>query len=394
MSSGKTVLLMMWAFAVISCNRVSKYNTDADYSMIDTIMYDLDNGTTVPRDEVFGNVRFLKLETTKDVLLGRIDQVLFGDSTIIVVDKRNAKAIYLFDYEGNAVGRVSRMGNGPQEYVNIKHVSKMSDGRIAVFDDFRSRIMTFDERGKYDGMINTDVFATSFEFIDTTNIIFDISSHYYPGYKPYDCYSFALKDRDMQIKYLFGRAYFGDDFNMVRIRNLYKFGDSIYCNVNFQDIIYVMDDNGVRAKYDMILKPHSASDFSFKSQDEFESIRNDYSSFEGDFFEMEDYTFIHYRGNSNEQILDLIYDHDTKSTVSVGRFFNNPMLTFWGYPIARYSDNTLVCSVNASQVMLFKDYLLENSGDSAELKQLYDDLSVDSNPVLFFFDLIRNQPTE
>ena len=70
------------------------------------------------------------------------------------------------------------------------------------------------------------------------------------------------------------------------------------------------------------------------------------------------------------------------------------MLTFWGYPIARYSDNTLVCSVNASQVMLFKDYLLENSGDSKELKQLYDDLSVDSNPVLFFFDLIRNQPTE
>lgn len=387
MKSKQWFLLLISALTVLSCNRVSKYNMDADYSGIDTILYDMDNGKTIPRDDVFGQIRFVKLETSKDVLLGRIDQILFGDSTMIVVDKRNAKAIYLFDYNGNSVGRMSRVGNGPKEYIGIKYVSKMADGRIALFDDLKSRIMIFDERGTYDSCIETDVYATSLEFIDSTNIVFDISSHYYPGYKPYDCYSIALKDRDMQIKYLFGKSYYGKDFHMVRNHNLYKYGDSIYCNVNFQDIIYTLDSCGIRAKYNLMLKPHSASDFSFKSQEEYESIRNDYSSFEGDFFELKDYTFIHYRGSSSEQILDLVYDHDTKSTVSIGRFYNNPMLSFWGYPIARFSDNTLVCSVNASQVLLFKDMLFEQSGNIQEVVQLYDNLTIDDNPILFFFDL-------
>ncbi len=380
--------LFIQAYTFLSCNRINKIDQIADYSNMDTIMYDIKSGNAIPRDKALDMVRFIKLETTKDNLIGKIDQVLFGDSTIIVVDKKNAKAIYLFDYDGKYIGRISRIGNGPHEYIGIKYVTKRTDGKIAVFDELKNHIMLFNERGSYVSEINTDLFANSFEFMDTTNIMFNISNRYYRGYKPYDCYSFALKDIEMDIKYLFGYAYFGEDFHMVRNYNLYNYGDTLYCNVNFNDMIYVMGKDGVTAKYSLILKPHSASDFSFKTQDEYESIRKDYPFFDGDFIELKDYSYIHYRGMSSKLMFDLIYNHNTKTTKSVSNYFNSPLLSFFSYPITRYSDNTLVCCVNASQVMIFKDNLFEKSGATEELNLLYMDLSADSNPILFFYEVI------
>ena len=380
--------LLILAYTFLSCNRINKIDQIVDSSNMDTIMYDIQTGNTIARDEALDNVRFIKLETTKDNLIGKIDQVVFGDSTIIVVDKKNAKAIYLFDYDGKYVGRISRIGNGPNEYIGIKYVTKRTDGKIAVFDELKSHIMLFDERGSYISEIKTDLFANSFEFMDTTNIIFNISNRYYRGYKPYDCYSYALKDMKMDIKYLFGYAYFGEDFHMVRNFNLYNYGDTLYCNVNFKDIIYVMEKDGVSAKYNLILKPHSASDFLFKTQDEYESIRKEYSFFDGDFIELRDYSYIHYRGMSSKLMFDLIYNHKTNTTKSISYYFNSPLLSFFSYPITRYSDNTLVCCANASQVMKYKDNLFEKSGATDELSLLYKDLSADSNPILFFYEVI------
>ena len=91
---------------------------------------------------------------------------------------------------------------------------------------------------------------------------------------------------------------------------------------------------------------------------------------------------------SSKLMFDLIYNHKTNTTKSISNYFNSPLLSFFSYPITRYSDNTLVCCANASQVMKYKDNLFEKSGATDELSLLYKDLSADSNPILFFYEVI------
>lgn len=384
----KTRSLIMFISVIVfmSC-RSDRYEIGADFMNVDTISFDITNGLTIARDDVFGKVFAIKLETKKDNLLGRVDQILFGDSTIIVVDKQIAKSVLLFDFKGRFVGRVSRVGNGPAEYVGIKHVSRTQDGKIALFDELKQRIMLFEERGKFLECFDTDLFANSFEYMDSANIVFDLSGRYYPGNKPYDIYSFVVKNKQMKNKYMFGPAYFGSDFHLVRNFNLYKYDDKIYCNVNFMDVIFEMNVNEVKAKYALKLKPHSAVDFDFNTQKEFETIRRNYSFFDGDFIELKDYSFIHYRGHTLETILDLIYSHKTNETISIADYFNDPLFCFFSNPIARYDDNTLVCCSDGADVMRFKDNLFDVVGATDELVELYKDVTVDSNPILFFYEV-------
>jgi len=54
------------------------------------------NSSTLIADSIFStDVDFVRLENTSECIIGHIDNVLFADSLIIVVDKRITKAIYI-----------------------------------------------------------------------------------------------------------------------------------------------------------------------------------------------------------------------------------------------------------------------------------------------------------
>ncbi len=373
------------AMAVISCKNRS-YEISADISNVDTILYDTEHPNIIPRDSIYDSVRYIKLETKKECLIGNVDDILLGDSTIVVMDKYIAQAAFLFDYNGHYLGQLSKMGRGPKEYLRVSDVA-LFGGKIVLLDEIKGKMMFFDERGHYLDEIDSEIFATAVEFIDSDNILFDISERYSVGHKPYGDYSFVLKNRNMDIKYLFGKPNHGKGFNFCRTVNLIKCGDSIYGNVNYMDVIYVLDKDGARAKYNLVLKPYSGSDFPFTTQDELFENHRRYSYFNGEFIELKDYSYIFYRAHENENIYSLLYNHKTKTTRAISNGFDDPMSCFFYFPIARYSDNTLVCAVKSSQMNWFKGTLNDALQDSEMLQNLYSDISNDSNPVLFFYQI-------
>lgn len=378
-------LSILASMAAVSCGN-RNYDICADFSNVDTILYDTQHQNIIPRDSIYDNVRYIKLETKKECLIGNVDDLLLGDSTIVVMDKYIAQAAFLFDYDGHYLGQLSKMGRGPHEYLRVSDVT-LYDGKIVLLDEIKGKMLFFDERGHYLDEIDSEIFATAFEFIDSDNIIFDISERYYAGCKPYDNYSFVLKNRDMVIKYLFGKPNHGKGFDLCRNVNLIKCGDSIYGNVNYMDIIYVLDKDGARARYNLIMKPYSGNDFPFSTQEELLANQRKYPSFDGEFIELKDYSYIFYRGHDSEKIYSLLYNHKTKTTRAISNGFNEPMSCFFSYPITRYSDNTLVCAVKSSQMNWFKAVLSDTFPDSGFLEDLYSDITYDSNPVLFFYDI-------
>ena len=372
--------------AIISCNEKRIIPNQADFSDVDSIIYDYsDKENIIPRDSVFGKISFIALETVDDNLIGMVDQVLFGDSTIIIVDRMIANGVFLFDMEGKYVGRMSRLGNGHNEFRRLSYVSKRPDNNFAVFDELSNNIMIFDERGKHIETIKSDMFSSAMEFIGQDHIAFNIFARYPDFYEPYYGASFVIKGLDMKLKYLFGHPGFDNHFNYTRYYNLYSFNDIVYCNVNFEDVIYELGVDSVKAKYRIIYGPDNVNNHQYKTKEEYYALMELYPFFEGEFIELDDYTYLMFRGENGRE---LFYKHSTKETLALSSGYNNPMISFFRRPLARYGDKTMVCALPVSEALYCKNILMQTSPDDKNVTELFSSISVDSNPILFFFDVV------
>ena len=273
---------------------------------------------------MFGRITIVSLETNDDNLIGAVDQVILGDSTIIIADRNIAKAVFMFDYDGKYVGRISNLGNGRNEYLDLTYVCKRKDKSIALLDEISGVILVYDERGNYIETIKNNLYANAMEFITDELMAFDIYDRYPKSYDPYGDVSFAVRNKDQETKYLFGLTDFKQGFNYTRYYNLYSYDDVVYCNVNFEDYIYELTSDTVKAKYRIIYGPENVNNYPYKNKEELYSLQDNYPFFEGEFVELSDYTYLMYRGlNGNE----MFYNHNTKQTVAISSGFNNPFLS-------------------------------------------------------------------
>ena len=268
-------------------------------------------------------------------------------------------------------------------------VTSIVGGKDCVFAcyDKRDRIMFFDERGHFIEEIESGVFATAFAFINENLMAFDISGRYPYQSSTYYNLTSAVKDRKMNDVYLFGQTGLPEGFNVSRSRNLYSFGDNVYCNVNFEDVIYQLGPDGVLARYRLILTPDNASDYyPFKDAEELDEIWNKHDFFNGVFVELADYSYFNIAiHNYSTGMPDLLYRHSDGLSVLLNRGFNDPMMAFLQRPRFRYGDNCLVNCIGASEVLAVKSRFGDRIGSNAKLKELYDGLESDSNPILFFY---------
>ena len=56
--------------------------------------------------------------------------------------------------------------------------------------------------------------------------------------------------------------------------------------------------------------------------------------------------------------------------------------------MARYKDNTLVCALTASELLVHRSMLSEASIQKETVDRLFSAIDIDSNPVLFFFEVV------
>lgn len=384
----KIISVIAVLIIIVSCNKRSIYPNEADYSTVDTIFYDYEEGYIIPRDSAFGSINYITLETNEDNLIGTVDQIILGDSTIIIVDSYIAKAVFMFDYEGNYIGRISNHGNGRNEYIELSYVCQKADKTIALLDEMGGKIMIYDERGNYKKSIMSDIYANAMEFINDDLIAYDIYNRYPKNYDPYDNVSFAVRDKKQNVKYLFGLTDYQHEFNYSRYYNLYSFDNVVYCNVNFDDYIYELGLDSVKAKYRIIYGPENVNNHPYKSKEELYSLQRYYPFFEGEFIELSDYTYLMYRGENG---LELLYNHSNKETYALSLGFDNPLCAFFRRPLARFGDNTMVCAISASDVYSSRNVLANRNAPNDQkekINALFQNIALDSNPVLFFFEVV------
>ncbi len=126
-----------------SCTSGSR-TTDADLTTgMVTINLELESLTQISIDSLLSNPRFVPLETNKECVIDKYDDIVIRDSIIFILSNSGKQhAIFAFNLEGRFLFKLDAQGRGPGEYLGITAFSPNTGEEyleIAAIDIMRYR---------------------------------------------------------------------------------------------------------------------------------------------------------------------------------------------------------------------------------------------------------------
>lgn len=375
--------LVVLGFTIVSCNNSKAIS--GNYSSVETITIDTENHRFVSLDDIVEKVDFVRLETTDDCIVGNISHLFFFDDKIIVADQLTSQSIFVFDINGKFLNRISHLGNGPHEYLDITDVDVTPSGLIVIKDNVKDKLLFFEPNGKFVKERIDIEGGMDLAFIDEHSIAFDTFTSHAPTKEKFKGASLAVCDGDNNIQYLFGENIAEENvFNIRRPECLYRYGDKAYFAPHWDKNIYEVTTDSIIAKYCIEFKPDDVLNYNFKTSDELHSLMSSHPFFNGSFIEMKDYTWLGYM-SQEDNTPSILYSHKDKKTYSIYNIIENPLYIYLQKPMTLYKDNTVAEVVPALYVYLNKFSIKESLNNTMFTDSLYNGLTLDDNPVVFLF---------
>lgn len=366
-------------FCLIACNY--KQANDSIYNDVETISIDYENVPMVCFDSIISDIRFIKLESKENNLVGNVDKMLIHDDKIIVVDRYNSKSIHVFNEMGKHISRISNVGNGPHEYLTITDVDITPSGLIAIKDNYKDVILFFNTDGSFEKKEEIMEGGLDIAFIDDHIIAHELIKGF--NSDTFKGASLCISSNN-KIASLFGKSHNESDaFNHKKTNTLFSYNNIVYYTPSWENYIYEITDNNIKAKYYIDLKD-DVLDYTFSTNEEFYQLVEQHNLFNGSFIEMENYTWLNYF-TPNRKEPPVIYSHKEKIAYRISPDFSNPLLNYLQKPTALYNDNTVAEIVSALRVYTNQFTINSISGHSKITDSLHNGLTMDDNPIIFLF---------
>ncbi|MDR0602685.1 MAG: 6-bladed beta-propeller [Bacteroidales bacterium] len=383
------VIVILSVTLLYSCKKTGRQFLGIDASRMEEIIIDPKDGIMLPIDSFIDKSEYIKLETTDDNLIGEISQILFTDSLLIVVDAKKAQTINVFDMQGNYKYKIGQRGGGPAEFITITNVSLVPNkNQIAVLDGPQHRVIHYTYKGEYINSERIPFMLYYYEYLKSGYKAFNTSNMRDPAYGKYRDNVLIVTDEENQIIYGACNDFYSQKFSFTMNRPLRIFGNEVYLSPNFTDVIFLVSDTLVTAKYHINIREHAMPPLSDHITNErFGEYIQKYFHFNGDFIELDKLTFMNISAPQGNPFL--VYVHQTKrSYLNSGNVYH-PFYAFLNtfIPKARYKENVIVTDVPAYHIIASKENLYHETTYKKELDDLYKDLTEDANPVLFFYHL-------
>lgn len=374
----------------ISCNYLSN-SAVADYSNVTQIQYDEKAENVIGIDKIVDSYSYVRLESGKSSLIGKIDQLLLCDSFIVVVDKRIAKSIFVFDYNGKFINRISRLGNGPGEYLLINHVAINDNNEVCILDNMKGRVTLFDISGKLISSHDLPFKSVKMEFLGNDNILFDVQDcSAISGNKRIvekSCY--VLTDSNFKVIYAFGddHSYHNPSFQSY-MEDFLKSDGKLYCRLDHGNTIFELDRDSVTARYEISLKGeklYAPTIEDLSTPNLYTENRLKFPSFSGCFFLCKDYSCFKMLFPEREKLYTWFFiSNKSGNNLTLSTESDDPILSKFYNPLTQWRYNTLVQDLSPTFLLSHKDEILSYS--MVENREaLFEDLTLEDNPVLFFY---------
>ena len=389
-------LVISWS-CFFSCRKGSNksYYDVVEVSVQDSLIHPIDvhidlANNCLPFDSLVTKASYVKLETTRDNLIGRISQLLFVADKIIVVDARRSKTITVYDEKGHYLNRIGSLGQGPHEYGSLDDVMLTPDKKmLAITDLGHDCIKYYDFNGDYIKSVKIPYWFCNCEFL-TDNILagYYLSGIVLPGGNPEYKPLLAVTDLSKNILYTAFKCYYSKYFTSSILKPLRKFDDHVFFNNPNTDSIFVLTKSGPRLRYHLNIEGANKIKIYDGITDKLLDKQHQHNPFfNGDFIELKDGAIFHVFELGSSWYRFGIYSNVKQQTLSCNGLLKNPFFYFFTQaPQARYKDNTVVVDVRPDIILSYKSELYR-LGKKEEIDELYQDLTEDSNPVLFFYEL-------
>lgn len=189
--------------------------------------------------EICDTVKYVKLETNEECLIGSMSKIQFNDSLIYIGDFSRRKSILVFSITGSFLKKLDRMGKGPGEYLAISDFMVDDKNKlIYVYDNLQGKHLVYDLNfNLVNEFYNKGLYITS-------AVGFDNNWYIYTGYREnnpeyrfnfmiYDN-KFEILDKKLPYEPIVGHRNWnhfrriGSDMFMIT-----SFPDKIYCYSNY-----------------------------------------------------------------------------------------------------------------------------------------------------------------
>lgn len=375
-----------------SCNETRKETLGENPASMAPPRYhvkiDVEKDSMVQSSSVFQRSWFLELESKEGALIGNIDKLLFDDDLIFVVDKERAQVVFIYDNEGRLIKAIDEKGKGPREFIEIRDVAlDMHQKRICLLDLASRKINFYDYTGEYLESTPIPFLFSSFAYIDSSTIAFDLQTAYNRNEQIGNHY-LVTAEMDGTIH---NRAfnYENDEkgFTYWSARHLLSSGENVLFQPRFSNTIYDVREGEVLPFFFLdFLGKGFPDNVKIVTDDQFRGLFQKYSFLNGEYVDLKEsacFAIDTPKGN-----LYVLYSKNTDKTISLRPFLIQDLLSgFFRPPFERYNDSTIVTFAPAYEALRSKKLYFSNSEEEGLGDDMFPDLSENDNPVLFFYNI-------
>jgi hypothetical protein len=143
-------------------------NSEGDYEPY-RLKIDTDSPKSLSIDDYFVAVRYIPLETTNEAVMGSVEKIIrVNDRHYFQTESHE---LFIFDLEGNYLGKISNRGRGPGEYFVIEDFDVCKDGDIYIWDWTNREMHIYDSTGSWNRNVKIDLGFINFRFLGNNRIL-------------------------------------------------------------------------------------------------------------------------------------------------------------------------------------------------------------------------------
>lgn len=356
---------------------------------------DVDNEADIVRysNLVDTNVRVIKLETTPQSLIGRINKIVVQGEYIFVADTELSKALFIFDRKGKFLGKVGDRGEGPTEYYDISDFTiDVDQGKIILLDLTGRKLNFYTLEGRFLHSKSIPFLFSGIESLGSTTWAL-ASQGAYNGHMPdIDGYSLIVCDTNFNIQSM----YFPSDpkqrnFSYYNPRQMRKFGEHVFYYPRYSNAVYEVNvDGGLMKKYCLLFKQNGfelSADQAMNDGEFSSTVMNKKSYFSGDYIELGSRAIFFI--NNPKAPGTLVYNRDNQQSVySPSLIIDQPMFSFFKHDFYYYDKESIVTYVTPSELLLPLTILPEDSPKRNALLNKFRGYTDYDNPYLLVYKIL------
>ena len=120
-------------------------------------------------DQILMPTDTVKLETTKNSLIGSISKVCKHPKGYLILDSQITKAVYLFNDKGKFITVIGSQGQGPAEYLDPVDIGVSANGDCIILEPSQRKIMIFNSNNTLKRLVSLrelNIYPSRFEILD------------------------------------------------------------------------------------------------------------------------------------------------------------------------------------------------------------------------------------